>query len=599
MNIVHHNTRKYQALIARLRQERPSLLLGSAVSIFSPTSLQSGESVTTELSRAFCAAAKVGGHFYDLVSQSAFEVIIQNYPKPEIIYDLLEEYFHGANSIGNLKGNVNTNKIHRAIANSARRNYINNILTTNYDCCIERAFIEENISNLNVIINKRDRLNRSAINFFKIHGSAHIHGSAIFTMLQEHSMKNWKRKKFSSVIGENLITIGYSGRDFEICPEIYDLKLERLIWIARPILSGKKLPELTENAKRILNNCKSSIVLCVDLRDFLTDFSGFDCKSDSVGQTSTKTLSDLLISNLSDSDMRLWAGRVFNDLGAPAATINILKIEELFGKLSYEFSLLRCGILNHTGKFLDAANENARLSLYPNISLKTQIDRKISESGSASMGGFNERAASALDDASRLAAHIIDKDERIFSENGIEWMKLVLLRGSLNRSQRKDVAQLIGRLQALYNRAIENGAYGLAGLCSNEIKELEGDSARSHKKKKFNRDANEIFNQMGSFLGQVTAARDRLRRTMSNKEANKLKKSVNKLSEFKLVPELWRVLYTLIHFEKSRRKRVKLQQEVEHLIGSCQFDIFYVNQMMEDTRSAVSCPKGVSDGNSG
>lgn len=594
---VYPGTADYAALIANLRSEPSSILCGSAVSMFSPTSLQSGESVTWALAEALAGAANVGQEYAELIEKAAFEVILQSYPKQSVLSEIFENYFRFYGKSANFSTPVISNDLHSSIAKLVVDGVFSDIVTTNYDCCLENAFVHHSLKKPVPIVKKQDRRRAASGRVFKIHGCAARKGTPIFSMRQENSMPIWKKGKLTSLMGRRTVVIGYSGRDFEICPELYQLNLNQIVWITLPTEADHKVPDLKPNARKVLERFANSFIICGDMREFLTDLSEHDCLNAKPPKDSPPKprISDIILNELTDHERRLWAAKVFNELGVPSAIENIIQIESALGVLSYDLRVLHTGAMNHMGLFLDAADVNASLANDVALPLSARVSHKIGEAGSCSMGGFELRAVSALNDADSLATKISDLSEKKRMRNSIEWMNLVIERGNLDRTDSVKLDAIVRRLEFLYKKAIDIGEYGLAGLCSNEIKELKGEGGSALPAGHFERNAKEMFEQIGNFVGQVTAERDRARRSMSPIDAAIIEERITKLEEFRLYPELWRVLYTLIHFKPDRSERQQIFHRFERYLLKCQFENSYSDAMLVAGRSAVLSPKGCTN----
>src|SRR5207244_716893 len=89
---------------------------------------------------------------------------------------------------------------------------------------------------------------------FKIHGCVEHDQhrkpgedrTMIYTLGREGELPPWKRRiLYRLVAGRRLLVCGYSGRDFEICPELARLNAD-IVWNIR------KSENLTPNARRVL-----------------------------------------------------------------------------------------------------------------------------------------------------------------------------------------------------------------------------------------------------------------------------------------------------------------------------------------------------------
>jgi len=157
-----------------------------------------------------------------LVKDTAFEHIMEACPTQEALREVLAGIYNMDTANGG----------HEAIARLVRAGAVRQVITTNYDRCFETAFHSIGIQR----VVRRDHLaawKPDQPTYFKIHGCASDLETLVFTLSGEPALEPWKRDLLASlVVGHRLVVIGYSGRDFEICPELSRLKL-RLAWVCR------------------------------------------------------------------------------------------------------------------------------------------------------------------------------------------------------------------------------------------------------------------------------------------------------------------------------------------------------------------------------
>ena len=580
IHVVNEGDSTYFRALAEVRTSKPALLCGSAISIFEPTSIQSGYGVTSDLARKLCHAAHVSEKsFGDLVRHSAFEVLLDVHPRKAHLAHLFATYFIAPNGRP-----ARINQLHKAIASSLERGLFSNVITTNYDTCIEACFGGRR--HPGIIIRRDDSLGPS--NILKLHGSADDPRSLIFALSQESTMRDWKRDKLRLLCGDALIVMGYSGADFEVCPELYQLPLRHLYWVAlpdhktrRPLLSAHSLALLRHHPSTVIN---------ADMQTVLRDLTGRSIRNAPIAPT--YELSTRLMNCLSESQQRLWAGLVFVALSAPTAVASAIREEQKARspkQLSYTFKCLAIDGEGHAGRYFDVSQFHRSQSANRSLTAYRRVSHCIKESGAFSMGANDAQAIKALNRGVHLSARSLAGRKREKTLHGLRWMKLLIERDKLTSGTPTN--RHIAKLRRLYADAMRDGNYGLAGLCSNEIKEIGGEAATATFSPILERSAAELFQHIGNYVGQVTALRDRVRRSMSRKLARRLRAKVKFLRRFGLYPELWRVYYTLIHFEPTRLAREGLYAKFENTLDLCQFDAGYTAQMKALARIAVATPK--------
>jgi len=152
-------------------------------------------------------------------NQLPFERAMERCPDKEGLHTFLKVLF-----------NVRTaNAIHRGIAQALIAKRIQSIVTTNYDCCLD-----DELSRSPGIAQNDDVFSNPSQAYWKIHGSADDETGErpmIFTLRQESSLDERSRHLLKTLWCDRVVLIvGYSGTDFEICPEIPALRPKRIIW---------------------------------------------------------------------------------------------------------------------------------------------------------------------------------------------------------------------------------------------------------------------------------------------------------------------------------------------------------------------------------
>jgi len=162
-----------------------------------------------------------------LVKQTPFEVLFEHYPEPGRARDLLAaQYVNGC-----------PNPFHFGLTKAIRQGNIAHIVTTNYDLCIESA--AQPHDGLRTVVEPADLVAPVPSpsippTLFKIHGCASRPDSLVFRLSQEGALPQWKRDLLAELVdGRDLVVIGYSGRDFDICPILFGLPYRRLFWLFR------------------------------------------------------------------------------------------------------------------------------------------------------------------------------------------------------------------------------------------------------------------------------------------------------------------------------------------------------------------------------
>lgn len=262
------NSTSAKNILSRLKKQgNLNLLVGSAISLWSPSSIPTGQAFTYNIAellvKQFDIKDKDGeNELIKAIIKTPFEYIWEQCPISHGISDLIADQFVRSNP---------SNGVHEAIGQLCQKGIFGNILTTNYDCGLDDLLLKR--KDINRIIFKSDlkNINRRKKIYFKIHGTAEIglRSSLVYKLSQEGVMKRWKSNIIKKCVkGKTLLIIGYSGLDFEICPELVrdNFEPKEVIWLKRRHPDEK---ELTPYSNHVLNKVNNSVVLVGDLVDCL------------------------------------------------------------------------------------------------------------------------------------------------------------------------------------------------------------------------------------------------------------------------------------------------------------------------------------------
>lgn len=345
-----------------------SALIGSGVSSFYPTNLPTGQAFTNGLyeSLFFGGTDNYADHQKEKVSEQnkevrrlfenfPFERAMERCPEQDKLRVLIKEFFDERNP----------NPVHEALARVLVEQRFESIVTTNYDCCIDLAIgfpanstacsVTGNVRR--VIFRPGDQplgLNLHEQVYFKIHGSTGdpTGESLVFTTRQETALDDCKRLLLKSLWADRtLLIIGYSGLDFEICPEIEGIKPKHIIW------NFYCDEDIKPNALRVLRHTPGIIVVG-DMCSLLGAFLEREVK---VGRVGLKDFKKEIEKHFTPFMLRLWWTRILVAMtcAGPAlrACEELLKEEidddEIYITLLKEYA----GALYYKGSYKQAARQ--------------------------------------------------------------------------------------------------------------------------------------------------------------------------------------------------------------------------------------------------
>lgn len=290
------------------RASRPvTLLVGSAVSIAS--GLPAGQQVGALLANLLAEDIPARSLVRRLVMGTAFEHIMEACPAPDELRRI----------VAGIYNKDKANDCHDAIARLVRAGAVRHVITTNYDLCLERAFRSIGIQRV-VRPEHLDRCKRGLPTYFKIHGCASDPDSLVFTLSGEPALVKWKRDLLTQLVeGHRLVVIGYSGLDFEICPELLQLK-PCLAWVCRRSPSAQRPYSPSPGAIGILQ-LDTSTAVQGDMYDVIAKLG---TTRPSVKENVASALPDnAFVFGSSDADVArnldLWRCQLFRAIGCARA----------------------------------------------------------------------------------------------------------------------------------------------------------------------------------------------------------------------------------------------------------------------------------------
>ncbi len=303
----------------------PTLLVGSGLSIWEPSDLPSGQDFTrAAFSVLFAdipmlsAPEKVllekvfGKQWSSKFSGMPFEHLMECCPAEEKANNLINQLYNSRRP----------NSIHLALAKGMREGKIGSIITTNYDCYIDEA-LEQEMVHFTKVVTDDQASNALKVEgvpcYFKIHGSVEegLENTPMFSLRHEGLLQRDKRDLFSKLVtGKPLLVIGYSGLDFELCPEIERLSVTRLIWNNRT----NEYPSVS--AARLLRE-KAGTLLYGDMRVLIASWLGIQPIPELTPEK-TSYVERTIRQIFTEDEVSLWRIKVLNSLGMPSLTLKAL-----------------------------------------------------------------------------------------------------------------------------------------------------------------------------------------------------------------------------------------------------------------------------------
>jgi len=294
-----------------------------------------------------------------------FEAVMECYPQQNKLPSILHRIFK----------KEAFNSFHESFCQKLRQGIFNSIIIPNYDLAFDKKLATLNFTNC---IYRYDQYKSKNIagfeSLFKIHGTAenNSEGTLIFTLSQEKNLETWKVEFLTELIKDRiLIIIGYSGRDFDICPVIKELGYDKILWVER------NTDSLTAYQKELIKAKSTNEIFNGDFSRFLKKFFNEDIFL----QPSSDPFIPEQYFILNTKERLKWQIDVLDRMAC--ATFMRFPLKELKGKISEgEWVKYQCSLYGHTGEYKKASKEHINLAQCFQENSKEHINALIGTSGS-------------------------------------------------------------------------------------------------------------------------------------------------------------------------------------------------------------------------
>jgi|GEM_PF-1880230 len=499
-------------------------LLGSGISIWAPSELPAGQEITKALAeRLVPASAAPLSTVRGLIERSAFEHIMFRYPKLDKLRMVLSDTFSAAPP----------NPVHESFARLIDRGVIEHIITTNYDSGLEEACatICRSSRQPQVVVTHQSaaNINWSQPIIFKIHGCAGPgrSESIISNYEEEGELEEWKRILLRDLLrGRSLLVCGYSGYDFEICPELIAMTPYSIHWncFENPHIQSNAL---TANARRLLNAGGSgATVIAGDMIRMLSVIDRpFTAQRQSIAADNfvTQLLDALLQNEPDDWEFDQWRVWVLNGTGCSSEGIIVGK--EMVRKSSQSPQRMLDSLLAlaeplfHGGLYRQSAEiyrKAARVAR--NLGeVEKLIRAEVNAAECDRAAGYWLRAWFALRKVQALPSSLTDSERRKRMEGAVALKSVLLLQhvyqiiDQLHLSFLKDSIRESAKAHLkIVADASRKGSWFDFQHCEMLAKRFELALDEIYKGPLTPMPSRDGFRQLGYFIGEMMALRDEL-----------------------------------------------------------------------------------------
>jgi len=465
-----------EAEIQLLRDSSPVIFAGSGVSIWRPTGLANGTSVTDSIRSIIFEdfePLKKEPELKDLLESLTkwfpFEHLFELSPNKTKANDLLAETYDCSVF----------NPVHKSIAKAFANGKVSHIITTNYDKCFEAALEEVSSLRFKTIVNEEDALKSLSDDYskfyFKIHGTAEkTDRNLIFTLRDEGLLPKGKRGLLKNLLTNRVcLFIGYSGYDFDLCPLIARIPNVKIIWT-----DLNDTPQST-NANALLHQTNGTYIKA-NMLDFLPLWleSGIGISSDERPVFRNITPEEIK-GIFSEEEIILWRMAILNAVGLPKLAKSAAL--QAKGKVDEKDRLWHeARALFNEGKYLQASEILSSVSLQYSAESNSNraSDTWLDASDSFRAGGYFFRAWRNLL-KSRTSSRYYDKakyflKKSMFISNISEGLKFIKPLHFVTNSWLKRNLKLCAEHSLEQGSLLDFQQAGLiAGRSNISLKELE------------------------------------------------------------------------------------------------------------------------------
>lgn len=332
-------------VVDTLAAEPLVVFVGSAISSFAPTSVPTGRDTAEGLVRVILDLLpvpldqRVLHSAHQRLQAIPFEQVLEACPDHQRLEVLVAESY----------GVSAPNTMHEALASGVQTGHIRALITTNYDLCFDRLL--DDAEDIRRVVTQADAEAEPPGTdgvFFKIHGSADLPPSLVWSLTREARLPHWKRDTLARLARDRtMLVLGYSGGDFEICPELAQLSVRRIVW-------NIHRNDATAFALRVVEALQGRFVVG-DMVELIDSLLGLRSRPDP-GRPS-HSLVDRVRNAFSHDELRLWGADLFNRVGLPL-------LAQVFAAESHDWgsqqNLARAWF--HSGRYRDAARLQTSLA---------------------------------------------------------------------------------------------------------------------------------------------------------------------------------------------------------------------------------------------
>lgn len=337
----HHNNRAIDPMCYPTISANTVFLFGSGVSIWSPCDVPMGSTISSSIlslifgEKTICMFKEHGLETY--LSWIPFETINEYAPQSIKLSEIYAKIFH----------TKEYNLLHEQLVSLASLKGVAALITTNCDNGIELVPGSERV--LMPVYNSKPS-ESERIPYFKVHGSVTDSDSLVYKLSQEAVLEKWKEEYLHQLLNDReLVVIGYSGIDFEICPVIAGSNVSKVYWGYKPGTTGEayKTP-----GYRIIDKSHQVRAFPIDLKNGLPWLVG---NADLQLTTRKEAISSCF--NITSEERIIWGFQLASAISFSELAIDSLRNEIAINHIGNRITENDLGFpLFESGQFVDSAH---------------------------------------------------------------------------------------------------------------------------------------------------------------------------------------------------------------------------------------------------
>jgi hypothetical protein len=580
------------SLHSLIGETAPIAFIGSGISLWAPSDLPSGIQFSKSVF-SFLFSENSGkshdpnSHILDkYLKNLPFEIINERCPDPQGIENLLRSIYDS----------YKPNPLHELFSNLLFEGKIQSIITPNYDCCFDVAIAkvfdenkEENREKVIRVVNETDALIDNGVHasfYFKIHGSTDDKSgkSLVFRLNQEGVLPPWKRSLFRTIIkGNTLLIVGYSGKDFDICPEIALAKPKQIIWNLfeeKELIDSINLQNLSEE--------NDVYIIIGDMRVLL---SRLYKPLTAIYRTSEINLEQILKEKFDVDCKNLWRIRILNSINNNKSALNetskeIIKPHKPTTLISYLSE--HAGALASSGRYRDAAKTHdkaATIAHENSVPINLYLTQLLLACDAWRCYGSIlqtylrfQKADAIIRNNQNLPANLLadlDRNKILIFRHIYDFFRKIRLR-FLEKKIQQVVAEIFPRAVKYYR---ENGEwYQLQQMGLWRERFHLNQDVSLYEREYATPISNAGYQQLNFLMGSMMAFRHNLddqNRTLTTDEIEKARGFISDANAFGITPEIWKL--SLLIMLKTPKESFSFFDFKEFFVAfwKCQYSLLF------------------------